>query len=57
MLKIVHFIYVNSAFKKRIDELQSRLNDRTIEVTELRSKVARNGTISSLSSDSGMLSW
>ncbi|KAI0232348.1 Liprin-beta-1 [Lamellibrachia satsuma] len=37
--------------QKRIDELQSRLNDRTIEVTELRSKVARNGTISSLSSD------
>lgn len=39
---------VGNLFQKRIDDLQSRLNERTIEVNELRSKGVKNGTIPSL---------
>ena len=40
-------IDLHASFQKRIDSLQSRLNEKTMEIADLRTKIVRNGTIPS----------
>ena len=40
-------------FQKRIDDLQSRLNEKTIEITDLRAARIKNGTIPSAEQNNG----
>ena len=53
MVNILQLLHQLVEFQKRIDDLQSRLNDRTIEVTDLRTRIAKNGTMPSSLDRSG----